>query len=65
MRIKRAAMVPDDEMEYMRDHGILDMAERRTRAIRRQHLRGDSRISAIARDCYLQGIRDAAQATDG
>lgn len=61
MKQSIAVTVSKEEMIVLRDHGMLNMARRRTNAIRRQHLAGDSRISTIAVDCYLQGVRDAAQ----
>ena len=57
-----ATVVSVEECTYLRDHGVLDLADKRTKAIVRQHVAGDSRFSTLAIDCYLQGVRDAVQA---
>ena len=72
MKRNRAAMVSKDEREILERAGMFGVAKRRTRAILRQHIAGNSRVETIACDCYLQGMRDAVQviaqtgpATDG
>ena len=57
----RATPVSAEELEVLQRTGMFGLAKRRTRAIVRQHVAGDSRISTIATDCYLQGVRDASQ----
>jgi len=37
---------------------VIPIANKRCRAIVRQHVAGDSPLSRIAEDCYLQGVRD-------
>lgn len=57
-----AGPVSEEEREVLRRTGMFELGKRRTRQIVKQHIAGDSRISTIACDCYLQGLRDAAQA---
>ena len=64
MRRSKAVTVSKQEREILDRTGMFDLAKRRTRAIMRQHVAGNSRVETIACDCYLQGMRDAAQAID-
>lgn len=59
----KAYPIPAGEVKFLKAKGVLRLANKRTLAIVQAHVRRDSRISWIAQDCYLQGIRDAAEAT--
>ena len=41
--------------------GMYNLAMRRTRNIVQRHCIADSKISTIAADCYMQGVRDTSQ----
>lgn len=60
----KVTTITTEEREILQSTGMFGLAKRRTREIVRQHVNGDSRVSTIACDCYLQGVRDAAQAFD-
>ncbi len=57
-----AVMVDAEELKIMHEGGMYALADKRTEAIVRQHIAGNSRFNCIPIDCYLQGIRDAADA---
>jgi len=55
-------VVPKPELDILKKTGMFRLAKKRTFGILRWHLIRDSRLSTIATDCYLQGMRDAADA---
>ena len=54
--------VSKEERNILHETGMFSLAKRRTRNIVSKHCMLDSKISTVASDCYLQGVRDASQA---
>ena len=68
MQVKRrkntVSIVRGNEKKYLRKSGMFELAKTRTAGLVRAHVIANSGLRTMARDCYLQGIRDVAESLD-
>lgn len=62
--MSRIIPISKEERTYLRESGMGNVAFDRVGGLVRFHVGRNTGIQTLARDCYLQGLRDAADALD-